>query len=194
MMHDSFLSDLSSPERPAPGGGAAAAHAGAVALALLEKIVRVEMRRRQSVSGRSLWEDLLDQISSLTQSLYRLRDEDGMSYMRLAETKTSGKKEAVILAALKEAIDCPMKIMEETHKALGHVSQTAQHCKKHLLSDLLVVCEILEGANRAAGHIARANLRLMADPILKADYQNRLSGLNACGCEALKGAEASIIG
>lgn len=117
-----------------------------------------------------------------------------MSYMRLAETKTSGKKEAVILAALKEAIDCPMKIMEETHKALDHVSQTAQHCKKHLLSDLLVVCEILEGANRAAGHIARANLRLMADPILKADYQNRLSGLNACGCEALKGAEASIIG
>jgi len=193
-MHDSFLSDLSNPERPVPGGGAAAAHAGAVALALLEKIIRVEMGRHQSISERSLWEELLDQISSLSKSLYRLRDEDGMSYMRLAETKTSGKKEAVILAALKEAIDCPMKIMEETHKALGHVAQTAQHCKKHLLSDLLVVCEVLGGANRGAGHIAQANLRLMADPIVKADYQNRLAGLDACGCEALKGAEASILG
>ena len=44
-MHDSFIAALSNPNQPVPGGGAAAAYAGSVGLALLEKIVRLEMRR-----------------------------------------------------------------------------------------------------------------------------------------------------
>ena len=43
-MHDSFLEALARPE-PVPGGGAAAAHGACVGLALLEKIVLVELRR-----------------------------------------------------------------------------------------------------------------------------------------------------
>jgi len=192
-MHNSFLSDLSNPEQPIPGGGAVAAYTGAVGLALLEKIVRIEMQRSQSVSSDHSWEVLLDQISVLSKNLYRLRDEDGKSYVRLAEVKASGRGEAEISAALQQAIDCPMKIMEQVDNALSCVSQASEHCKKHLLSDLQVVSEILAAAGRGAHHIAQANLLLMADPVLKADYQKKLAGLNDSRCEPLKLLETLIL-
>jgi formiminotetrahydrofolate cyclodeaminase len=110
IMNDSFISALSNPNQPVPGGGAAAAYAGSVGLALLEKIIRLEMRRHPDGSEPWLWKDLLNQVSALSENLYRLRDEDGKSYLFLAETKASGKTEEEIAAALKQAIECPMKI------------------------------------------------------------------------------------
>ena len=193
-MHDSFIEALSNPNQPVPGGGAAAAYAGSVGLALLEKIIRLEMRRNQAVSEPWLWKDLLSQVSALSQSLYRLRDEDGKSYLFLAETKASGKTEEEIGAALKLAIECPMKILEQIHKALHCVSVAAEQCKRHLLSDLQVVCELLGAAGRGAYHISMANLRPMTDPVTKADYQSRLTKLHARSCELIKRAEASILG
>jgi formiminotetrahydrofolate cyclodeaminase len=192
-MKNSFLSALSSPEQPIPGGGAAAAHAGAVGLALLEKIIRIELRRYLKSSDNSPWENLLDQVSALCKTLYMLRDEDGKIYIRLAHVRKSGASQEEIASVLRQAIDCPMKIMEQTHKALGCVAQTAKYCKKHLLSDLQVVCELLGAAGRGADHIARANLHLMADPTAKAEYQIRLNRLQALDHEALKLAEGSIL-
>jgi formiminotetrahydrofolate cyclodeaminase len=193
-MHDSFIAALSNPNQPVPGGGAAAAYAGSVGLALLEKIIRLEMRRHQAVSESLLWKELLSQASALSESLHRLRDEDGESYLFLAETKASGKTEEEIGAALKQAIECPMKILEQTHKALRCVCVAAEQCKRHLLSDLQVVCELLGAAGRGAYHISMANLHPMTDPVSKADYQSRLTNLHARSCELIKRAEASILG
>jgi len=192
-MHDSFIAALSSPEQPVPGGGAAAAYAGSVGLALLEKIVRLEMRRYPIVSEPSFWGDLLNQVSTLSKILYQLRDEDGKSYMFLAETKASCRKKEEVAVALMQTIECPMKILEQTYKALSCVSVAAEHCKRHLLSDLQVVCELLRAAGQGAYHISIANLRLMTDPISKADYQSRLTKLHARSCELLKLAQASIL-
>ena len=194
IMHDSFIAALSNPNQPVPGGGAAAAYAGSVGLALLEKIVRLEMRRYPDGSEPWLWGDLLNQVSALSENLHRLRDEDGKSYLFFAETKASGKTEEEIAAALKQAIECPMKILEQVNKALSCVSVAAEQCKNHLLSDLQVVCELLGAAGRGAYHISMANLRPMTDPVSKADYQSRLNKLHARSCELIKRAEASIPG
>ena len=177
-MNNSFVKSLSNPDQPIPGGGAAAAYAGCVALALLEKIIRVEMRRHQNGPENSAWEDLLGYVLSTAKRLYQLRDEDGRSYMRLVETKTSGKEKEEITEALKQAIDCPMEIMKQVNQALNRVRQIAEHCKRHLLSDLQVVCELLGASGLGAYHIARANIRLIEDPTLKADYESRISRLH----------------
>jgi formiminotetrahydrofolate cyclodeaminase len=193
IMHDSFIAALSNPNQPVPGGGSAAAYAGSVGLALLEKIVRLEMRRYPDGSEPWLWKDLLNQVSALSESLYRLCDEDGKSYLFLAETKALGKTEKEIAAALKQAIECPMNILEQTHKALRCVSVAAEQCKRHLLSDLQVVCELLGAAGRGAYYISMANLRSITDPVSKADYQGRLTNLHARSRELIKRAEASIL-
>ncbi len=186
------MAGLASSEQPIPGGGAAAAYAGSVGLALLKKVIRIEMRRHHGAPEHFSWDELLGQVSALDKSLYRLRDEDGRSYMQLAEVKGSGKSEAEVASALKAALDCPMKIMEQAHEALGYVSQAAERCKAHLLPDVAVVCELLGATVRGADHIVRANLHRMADPILKADYQNRRNRRYDLACETLKLAEASL--
>ena len=190
IIHDYFIAALSNPNQPVPGGGSAAAYAGSVGLALLEKIVRLEMRRYPDASEPSLWKDLLKQVSALSESLYRLRDEDGKSYLFLAETKALGKTEKEIGAALKQAIECPIKILEQAHKALRCVCVAAEQCKRHLLSDLQVVCELLGAAGRGAYYISMANLRSITDPVSKADYQIKLTKLHDRTCELIEEAES----
>jgi formiminotetrahydrofolate cyclodeaminase len=192
-MHHSFITALSNPNQPVPGGGAAAAYAGSVGLALLEKIVRLEMRRYPDSSEPRFWEDVLNQVSALSESLDRLRDEDGNSYLFLAQTKATGKTEKEIAAALKQAIECPIKILEQAHKGLSCVSVVAEHCKRHLFSDLQVVCELLGAAGRGAYHISMANLRSITDPVSKADYQSRLTQLRDQTFKLIKRLEASIL-
>jgi formiminotetrahydrofolate cyclodeaminase len=194
MMHDSFIKALSNPNRPVPGGGAASAYAGSVGLALFEKIIRLEMRRHPDSSKSLFWKDLLDQVSALSKSLHRLRDEDGERYVFFSETKALGKTEKEIAVALQQAIDCPMEILEQTHNALHCISVAAEQCKRHLLSDLQVVCELLGAAGRGAYHICMANLRPMADPVSKSDYQRRITRLHARSRELIHQAEASILG
>jgi formiminotetrahydrofolate cyclodeaminase len=193
-MHDSFITALSNPNQPVPGGGAASAYAGSIGLALLEKIVRLEMRRYSGGSESWLWENLLKQVSSVSKKICRLRDEDGKSYLFLAETRASGKTEKEIAAALKQAIECPIKILEEANKGLSCISVVAEQCKRHLFSDLQVVCELLGAAGRGAYYISMANLRSITDPVSKADYQIKLTKLHDRTSELIKRSEASILG
>ncbi len=192
MMQDDFITALADPTRPVPGGGATAAYVGTIALALFEKMVRVEIRRHQGATAREPWDDLLEQILTLTKSLRRLCDRDAASYLHLARIKSSGGSPAEVLQALQQAIDCPLQMMEQAGQALGCVSLAAAHVKSHLLSDLQVVCELLDAVIRGAGHIARANVILMADQKLQADYYARLDRLGELGRTAFQRAEAAI--
>lgn len=192
-MHDPFLDALSRPE-PIPGGGAAAAYGACVGLALLEKIVRVEIRRRHIPSAsRLLWKDLLEEISNSSSGLLRLRDEDGRAYVGFAEARTTGREEEDVVAALKQAIECPIMIMTEAQKGLSFVSQAGKHCKAHLLSDLLVVCALLQAAIQGACRIAQANLGVMAESPVKDSFQNKLSQIHADARELFRLVEGTIL-
>lgn len=192
-MHESFLEALAKPE-PNPGGGAAAAYGASVGFALLEKIVRLE-RRRQPIASElhSLWQELLEQAGSLAKALQRLRDEDGEAYMRFAAARVSGKGETDINTALEQAIESPLQIMEAARDGLDCVSQVGKHCRKQLLSDLLVVCELLRAAIRGAGRIAEANLLMVPDFSRKGDYQGMLSQLRETCSKSFQQVESSIL-
>ena len=132
-------------------------------------------------------------MCGLAKTLIRLRDEDGRAYMRFAEARTSGGREKDIVAALGQAIESPLKIMEAAHEGLGCLSQVGKRCKGHLLSDLLVVCELLRAATHGAYRIAQANLLDMADSSRKGDYQRMLSRLRDRCRDSLQQVERSIL-
>lgn len=192
-MNDPFLEALASPEQPVPGGGAAAAHTALVGLSLLQKIVGIERRRHRGneVLG-SFWEDLSDGVANSSRLLHGLRDEDGKSYLRLVAAKSAGKNDAAISEAIAQAIECPAKIMETAGEAMDFVPPAVEHCKNHMLSDLLVVAELLGAASRGACRIAQANLRLGADPILTAEYRKRLAKNDALRRDALERVEDAV--
>ncbi len=174
-MVDSFIDALAKP-KPVPGGGAAAAHGACVGLALLEKIVQVELQRSRD-SSEAEWKNLLQEVKKSSATILQLRDEDGRAYESFAQAKTLGKDKREVLEALQQAIDCPIRIMEEANEAFSFVVRAGNRCKDHLLSDLLVVCELLRATISGVHRIAQANLSLMAESPKRNEYQDRLEKL-----------------
>jgi formiminotetrahydrofolate cyclodeaminase len=160
-MDSPFLHALAQ-ARPDPGGGAAAAHAAALGMALLEKVVKLEQQRPEAQGHPGcLPEDLLTRVHRVAGALARLQEEDVRAYFLLTQARQHGDP-GQLAAALEEAISCPLRIMQQAQEGLALISQGGARCKRHLLSDLLVACELLGAAFRGAHHLAGANLLLMS--------------------------------
>ncbi|MCK9376140.1 MAG: cyclodeaminase/cyclohydrolase family protein [Syntrophobacterales bacterium] len=159
-MESAFLKALAR-ARPDPGGGAAAAHGAALGVALLGKVVRLEARRPRTAEGPGFfWEALLEQVQRVAETLALLQEEDIRAYFHLSRARKSGVP-GELAAALEAAVACPLHIMEQAREGLLWLAQAGSRCRLHLLSDLLVACELLGAAFRGAHHIARANLPLL---------------------------------
>jgi formiminotetrahydrofolate cyclodeaminase len=144
-----------------------------VGLALLEKIVKVELQRSRD-SSEPEWRNLLQEVKKSSSTLIQLRDEDGKAYVRFAQAKTFGKDKIEVLETLQQAIEFPIKIMEEANEALNFVARAGMHCKSHLIADLLVVCELLRATTGGVHRIAQANLSLMEEVPKRSEYLDRI--------------------
>jgi formiminotetrahydrofolate cyclodeaminase len=158
---DPFLKQLAQ-ARSDPGGGAAAAYGAGLGLALLEKVVRLEGRRRPNPEGvpTRAWEEALTRLRLLAETLAHLRGEDVRAYFELTAARASGDA-ARLADAVQEAVACPRQIAAQALEALKLLAWTGEHCQRHLVSDLLVAGEFLGAALRGALHIAAANLPLV---------------------------------
>jgi formiminotetrahydrofolate cyclodeaminase len=173
-MDSAFLQALAQ-ARPDPGGGAAAAHGGALALALLAKVVQLEYRRQTPEhTYRFPWGDLLARVSLVAAALLRLQTEDVEAYAQLARARSRCDPDE-IAAALDEAVACPLRIMQQAQEGLALMAQSGAGCAHHLVADLLVACELLGAAFRGAYHIARANLPLMRQTARRAVWDEALT-------------------
>ena len=190
-MVDSFIDALAKP-KPVPGGGAAAAHGACVGLALLEKIVKVELQRSRESSDAE-WKNLLQEVKKSSATILQLRDEDGRAYVSFAQAKTLGKDKREVLEALQQAIDCPIRIMKEANEAFSFVVRAGNRCKDHLLSDLLVVCELLRATISGVHRIAQANLNLMAESPKRNEYQGRLEKLLSDSMEFYEAVVSALV-
>ena len=185
-MTPSFLSELAQ-ARPDPGGGAAAAYGATLALALLEKVIQLELRRpKNNQKQRIFWERKLIKARELTASLSRLKEADVRAYAQLAASRASQAGGGPWLEAVQAAIDCPLAIMEKAGEALTLVSSTGVSCQRHLVSDLLVALEFLGGALKGAGHIASANLPWLAPEAAREEFSLKISRAYQQGEEALR--------
>ncbi len=167
-MSPSFLQELARPQ-PDPGGGAAAAFGARVALALMEKVVRLEYQRpRNREESGAFWEAAWQEVQKIAQVLADLQDGDVQAYFQLTRALTAGDPEGLRNAVL-QAVRCPGKIMVQARRGLDLLSSVGPKCRSHLISDLQVACELLGGALLGVYNIARANL-----PLLQDDRQRRI--------------------
>ena len=83
--------------------------------------------------------------------------------------------------------------MEEAYKGLRLVARAAKRCKGHLLSDLLVVCELLRAAIHGTHRITQANLGFMPDGSLLNSYVNELNKLQGESRELFRSVEGDIL-
>ena len=182
--NESFMEALARPQ-PDPGGGAAAAYGCSLALALLEKIIQLELGRHPEGSDDyRFWDRLLGTALSLKAEMGRLRQEDVDAYAKLSGALASARRATELPEAFRDAVACPAKIMEKARESLGAVGEAGRRCKKHLVADLQVASELLGAVVNGAYHIARANIHLIEDAPEAARHETVLKEVRE-RCEAM---------
>ena len=120
MTLERFLNRLSS-ERPAPGGGAAAALIGTLGIALLEMTVRINARRdknpqKKGLSRKTGW------LASAKRSLLGLMVEDAEAFERISVLYKKKETGASWQDALKKGAVVPYQIAEIVSGTSGLLS------------------------------------------------------------------------
>jgi formiminotetrahydrofolate cyclodeaminase len=190
-MTSSFLEQLSQP-RPDPGGGAAAAYGGMLALALMAKVARLEAQRPSNQGQREVWEEKLEQVKQLTADLDRLREEDVRAYVQMAQVLASCSRGSEWQEAVEYALEVPREIMSRAEEALALVAWTGARCRRHLVSDLQVAREFLGAVLLGAYHIAWANLPLVEDESRRQDFSRQLVEAETQGRQTFREAGATL--
>jgi len=190
-MSPSFLQELARPQ-PDPGGGAAAAFGARVALALMEKVVRLEYQRpRNPGESGAFWEKTWQEVQEIARNLADLQDRDVRAYFQLTRARAADDA-AVLAMAVRQAVQCPGEIMAQAQQGLELLVAVGNKCRFHLISDLQVACELLGGALLGAYHIARANLPFLQDDRERQMEKHRLKSRRDAGFEALDQARAAL--
>jgi len=161
-----FSDDLSS-EAPVPGGGSAAAYAGAMGAALAAMVARISIKKEKS----ELLESFIEETDNLRSDFLRLVDDDSAAYARVAAAmklprKTDDEKkerQERVQAALLAASRVPLEIAETARRLLGACERGAASASPMTASDIGVGALMAETALRGAALNVMINLASVKD-------------------------------
>ena len=177
---EEFVLQLSS-KAPVPGGGGAAALAGALGAALGGMVANLTI-------GKPKYADVEDEIQGLKVAAYRLQKEllalvekDAEVFAPLAgayrmasDTKEEkAEKERVMQACLKQASLAPLEIMEKCAETLVLLEKFAEKGSALAVSDAGCGAALSKAALQSAWLNVRINLRLIKDEKFAAEVDER---------------------
>jgi glutamate formiminotransferase/formiminotetrahydrofolate cyclodeaminase len=149
-----FLDRLAAPT-PSPGGGSAAAFAGAMAAALVEMC-----------AGISKLDEARDRAAQLRKDLEALIEEDAAAFSEYLRAKGP--------ETLKRATLAPLLIAEKSAEVLLLAQGAAPKVAKAALPDLKGAMRFAGAASEHAAATARYNLQDVSDRDLASDVRLRL--------------------
>ncbi len=167
MLVEDFIGKLSA-ATPTPGGGTAAAVAGAMAAALLSMAASISLKR--SPEEKALRE-ARDCSERLRESLLDLANRDSAAYERVVEAYRLPKdteeekrlRKARIQEALREAAEVPLRTAELALEVLETARRMKGEIRRSVLSDLLVAVRLAHAGVHAALYNVDVNLSSMED-------------------------------
>jgi formiminotetrahydrofolate cyclodeaminase len=167
------LLDAFATNEPVPGGGSAAAVAGALGVSLLLMVAGLPKTK----SGPSVPEEAADlseasaRLRPLRDTLVELVDRDSDAYTSLiaafklpqaSETEQTART-AAIQTAMREATEAPLETMRECQQALAGAVIVARNGHRPAASDVGVAVELLLAAVRGSGANVDVNLETITD-------------------------------
>lgn len=174
MLTDRSVADLlvafRSPD-PTPGGGSAAALAGAIGASLLAMVAGLPKSRAETAEDRDRLRLAHDRCTLLANELAALVDRDSEAYDRVtaayrAPKNTDAEKTArtaAIQAALRSATDAPLQVMRACARAIEQAAVVGQLGTASASSDVGVGRELLTAARRGAKLNVEINLGSVKD-------------------------------
>ncbi|MCU0724068.1 MAG: cyclodeaminase/cyclohydrolase family protein [Planctomycetes bacterium] len=181
-----WLDDLAA-RVPVPGGGSAAALAGAAGCACLAMAARFTVDKEGFRAAEAEFRGILDRVEAARAELGRLVDEDVASYAPLAaayalpkgtEAEKAARK-AAVQQALKGAVDPPRRVCRLAREALALAPALLARGNPNLASDVGVGAQCLACAFRSAWLNVEVNLASLKDAAFKAAVRAELDPLAA---------------
>ncbi|MCY6370490.1 cyclodeaminase/cyclohydrolase family protein [Clostridium ganghwense] len=181
-----YIERLSSKE-PIPGGGSAAALAGALSSALTAMVFNLTIGKKiydeYTEDERALVNESLTKIEEYNNELLNFMDEDGEAFLSLMSAfklpknteKEKMKRIERINIGYKTALQVPLNLAERCMEVYEHVLIASKYGNKNVISDAGVAAILLQSAVESA--ILNVNINLSG--IKDENYKNKIE--DECG-------------
>lgn len=165
-----FLEKLAS-AAPEPGGGAAAALAGAAGAALVSMVANLTVGKPRYASAQADMETARARADALRAELLAEIDRDGDAFRavmrayglpRGTEAEQAVRRQA-IQAALRTATEPPTRVIRLCREVAAWSKVVAESGNAQAVSDAAVAAILADGAAQSAALNVRANLKAVAD-------------------------------
>ena len=208
---DTSLSELSVRElterlatrAPVPGGGSAAALAGAMGAALVSMVAELTIGRPDAAEHDAELTEIRDAATAHRSALLDLAEEDADAYAAVVasrrmpkETDLEREERAVAMrTAMRAAADVPLRTAELTAEVVDLARRIAPIGNRNAASDAGVAAQLASAATRGALLNVRINLPyLPPDEPLRERAGGMLERLAAAATEGERAALASVEG
>jgi formiminotetrahydrofolate cyclodeaminase len=196
-----FLDALASAE-PTPGGGTAAAIAGAMGVSLLMMVGGLSKSRAGAETERVDLAEARAALASIRDRLAGLGDTDAEAFNQVmaayrlpksTDQEKSARKDA-IQQGLKAASIAPLDTLRAAGEALRLARVVAQHGNRSAVSDVAVGIGLLEAAAKGAAANVRINLESLLDEGFKASASADVDAIDKQLREDAAAANATLQG
>jgi formiminotetrahydrofolate cyclodeaminase len=195
----SFLEALAS-SSPTPGGGTAAAIAGAMGTALLMMVAGMTKSRTGSQEEAAALAEATASLISVRERFSQLADTDSEAYNQVlaayklpkSDDAEKAARKAAVQLALTAATTAPLETLRAADQAVQLAAVVAQHGNRNAVSDVGVGIGLLLAAADGAVANVRINVGTLADESFKSaaaaavdEISRRIAATAALAKEAL---------
>lgn len=184
----SFIEELAAPT-PTPGGGSAAAYAGAMGAGLVAMVAGLTIGKKKYADVEAEMQAVRVVAENLRKELTQAVDDDAAAFEALMgtfrlpkdtdEEKTS--RSAAILNATLNAAHIPLHVAEKVVKVMGLALKCAKKGNVNAVSDAMSGFALCRAALTAAGYNVKINLNSLED---KSVGERMLAELKECEAQA----------
>jgi formiminotetrahydrofolate cyclodeaminase len=172
---------------PAPGGGAAAALAGALGAALIEMTANLTLGRPRYAAVAADAQRIADRAAALRATLAGLGDADAAAFEKVgaayqlprADDTQKAARAAAIQAALQAAAEVPLTTARTCAEVVALGTEAAPILNAAVISDVLVGSVLAQAALESAGLNVEVNQASLTDELAVADLGTRLDEARA---------------
>jgi glutamate formiminotransferase/formiminotetrahydrofolate cyclodeaminase len=196
---DGWIDELASVE-PAPGGGSAAALAGALAAALVAMVGRLTSSRKAYAAVAEEFKGITEEAERLRMELRRLVDEDAESYKGVMaayklpkETpEERQKRQGAIDRALLAAAEVPLRTARAATRVAALARRAAEAGNKNAVCDAGVGALLAMASVTGAGYNVAINVKGLANQAAGASALEELSRVEGQSLEQSSAARQAV--
>lgn len=185
---------------PTPGGGSAAAYAGAMAAGLAAMVARVTIGKKGYADVEPEMELVIEQADRLREDLYQAVQQDAEAFEgvmaayklpRGDEAEKAARSKAIQAATL-HASEVPLEVARHAVAVLSLVSAVVDKGNINAISDAGSAASLARTALTAAGMNVRINLSSLKDPAETERLTNKITDLEQKAADILAKIQEAI--